>query len=68
LAAITQGDLITTQVDQLIEPLGMGCIGRKRGTLELVISKTPFVVIIRVKAMQIEIFRLQHSSQQWSNA
>jgi len=65
LAAITQGDLIKTQVDQLIEQPGLGRIGRKRGTRELVISKTPFVVIFRVKAKRIEIIRLLHSSQQY---
>lgn len=65
LAAISQGDLIAKQVDQLLEQPGMGRIGRKRGTRELVISKTPFVVIFRVKAERIEIIRLLHSSQQW---
>jgi len=65
LAAITQGDLIKTQVDQLIEQPGLGRIGRKRGTRELVISKTPFVVIFRIKAKRIEIIRLLHSSQQY---
>ncbi len=65
LAAINQGDLIKAQVDQLIEQPGMGRIGRKRGTRELVISKTPFIVIFRVKAKRIEIIRLLHSSQQW---
>ena len=65
LAAINQGDLIKAQVDQLIEQPGMGRIGRKRGTRELVISKTPFIVIFRVKAKRIEIIRLLHSSQPW---
>ena len=65
LASITQGELIEKQVDQLIDQPGMGRIGRKRGTRELVISKTPFVVIFRVKADRIEIIRLLHSSQQW---
>jgi toxin ParE1/3/4 len=65
LAAVTQGDLIQAQVDQLIEQPGMGRPGRKRGTRELVISKTPFVVIFRLKGKQIEIIRLLHSSQQW---
>jgi len=65
LAAITQSELIEKQVDQLLEQPGMGRIGRKRGTRELVISKTPFIVIFRVKADRIEIIRLLHSSQQW---
>ncbi len=65
LGGLTQGDLIKTQVAQLIEQPGLGRIGRKRGTRELVISKTPFVVIFRVKAKRIEIIRLLHSSQQY---
>ena len=39
--------------------------GRLRGTRELVISRTPFVVIYRVKGSRIEVIRLLHSSQQW---
>jgi toxin ParE1/3/4 len=64
-AAITQGDLIQTQVSQLIAQPGMGRMGRLQGTRELVISKSPFIVIFRVVEQKIEILRLLHSSQQW---
>jgi toxin ParE1/3/4 len=68
LAAIMQGDLIAKQAGQLIQQPGMGRLGRQRDTRELVISKTPFIVIFRVKADRIEIIRLLHSSQQWKSS
>ena len=43
----------------------MGRPGRLRGTRELVISRTPFIAIYRVKGRRIEVIRLLHSSQQW---
>ena len=66
LAAITQGDEIEQQVQALVgKPPISGRSGRKPGTRELVISRTPFVVVFRVKGQTIEIMRLLHSSQQW---
>lgn len=66
LAAITQGDEIEQQVQALAgTPPISGRIGRKPGTRELVISKTSFIVVFRVKGKTIEIMRLLHSSQKW---
>jgi toxin ParE1/3/4 len=66
LAAITQGDEIEQQVQALVGILPIsGRIGRKPGTRELVISRTPFIAVFRVKGQTIEIMRLLHSSQQW---
>ncbi len=65
LAAITQGDRIAEQVNTLLQHPEIGRPGRKKGTRELVISRTPFVVIYRVKDTHIEIIRLLHSSQQY---
>ena len=65
LAAITQDERIEHQVDMLIQHPEMGRPGRKKGTRELVISRTPFVVVYRVKGTRIEIIRLLHSSQQY---
>ena len=66
-AAIEQGDRIAHQVGQLVEHPEMGRAGRKQGTRELVISRTPFIVVYRVKpkAKRIELLRLLHGSQQW---
>lgn len=65
LAAISQDEEIEHQVDILMQHPQMGRPGRKKGTRELVISRTPFVVVYRVKGTRIEVIRLLHSSQQW---
>ena len=67
LAAIEHGDLVAQQVNQLSAYPELGRAGRKQGTRELVISRTSFVVIYRVKPKEkrIEILRMLHSSQQW---
>lgn len=65
LAAVTQGDRIEEQVDQLLEHPQMGRQGRKQGTRELVISRTPFIIVYRTKGKRIELLRLLHGSQKW---
>ena len=65
LAAIAQGDRIEDQVDQLLQHPSMGRPGRKQGTRELVISRTPFIVVYRIKGKRIELLRLLHGSQKW---
>ena len=64
-AAIEQGDRIEQQISQLIAYPEMGRAGRKQGTRELVISRTPFIVIYRIKGERIELIRLLHGAQQW---
>ena len=66
-AAIEQGDRIEHQVSQLIGHPEMGRAGRKKGTRELVISRTHFILVYRVvqRTERIEIIRLLHGSQQW---
>jgi toxin ParE1/3/4 len=66
LAAASQDEEIEHQVELLLQHPKMGRRGRVQGTRELVISRTPFVVVYRIKAAQrIEIIRLLHGSQQW---
>lgn len=64
-AAIEHGDRIAHQVGQLVQHPDMGRAGRKHGTRELIISRTPFVVVYRIKGQRIELLRLLHGSQQW---
>lgn len=64
-AAISQGDRIADQIDMLLQHPQMGRPGRQKGTRELVISRTPFVVVYRVKGDKIQIIRLLHSAQKW---
>ena len=65
LAAVAQGDRIDEQVDHLLLHPKMGRPGRKQGTRELVISRTPFIVVYRIKGERIELLRLLHGAQQW---
>jgi toxin ParE1/3/4 len=69
LAAISQGNEIEQQVQALVgNPPMSGRPGRKSGTRELVISKTPFVAVFRANGQTVEVLRLLHSSQQWPPA
>ena len=65
MAAIDQDERIEHQIDMLLQHPQMGRPGRKKGTRELVISRTPFVVVYRAKGPRIEIIRLLHGAQQW---
>ena len=63
-AAIEQGDRIAHQVVQLIEHPEIGRQGRIEGTRELVISRTPFILVYRINLDRIELIRLLHGAQQ----
>lgn len=65
LAAIGQDEEIERQVNMLLQQPKMGRPGRLKGTRELVISRTPFIVVYRLQINRIEVIRLLHSSQQW---
>jgi toxin ParE1/3/4 len=70
LAAIKQGDRIAHQVERLTQHPEMGRAGRKEGTRELVVSRTPFIVVYRIKGtrtkgQRIELLRVLHGAQQW---
>jgi toxin ParE1/3/4 len=69
-AALQQLDRIEEQTDMLLVHPELGRPGRKQGTRELVISRTPFIVVYRIKtkAQRIELLRLLHGSQQWPPA
>lgn len=66
-AAVDQGDRIERHLSLLPGQPDLGRPGRRRGTRELIIPRTPFVVVYRVKttAKRIELLRVLHSRQQW---
>jgi len=64
-AAIEHDERIEKQIDQLLANPEIGRAGRMEGTRELVISRTPFIVVYRIKAKRIEIVCLLHTSQAW---
>ena len=66
LAAAEQDEEIERQVDMLVQHPKMGRPGRMKGTRELVVSRTQFIVVYRLKGTRrIEVIRLLHSSQHW---
>jgi toxin ParE1/3/4 len=64
-AAVRLDEAIERQVRQLRDQPLIGRPGRMPGTRELIISRTPFIVIYRVTETRIEILRVLHGAQQW---
>jgi plasmid stabilization system protein ParE len=56
---------ITTRVDELSREPGRGRPGRIRGTRELVVVGTPYIVAYLVHANEIEVLTVQHGRQRW---
>ncbi|KNH08003.1 Death on curing protein, Doc toxin [Candidatus Burkholderia brachyanthoides] len=67
LAALGQLDEIERQTDMLIENPEIGRPGCVDGTRELVITRTPFIIVYQLKprARRIELIRFLHGAQQW---
>ncbi len=64
LAAIDQDSEIERQVDMLLNHPNMGKPGRVKTSRELVISRTSFIVVYRIRGERIEVLRVLHGSQQ----
>ncbi len=64
-AALGQLDEIERQTDMLIEHPEIGRAGRVKGTRELVVGRTPFIVVYRIKGEVIQVLHLLHGAQQW---
>lgn len=69
--SIKAADAVAERVQQQVQQLSafpeMGRAGRKRGTRELVISRTSLVLVYRLrpKLARLEIIRVLHAGQQW---
>jgi len=64
-AALSQLDEIEGQTDRLADYPKLGRPGRVKGTRELVVNRTPFIIVYRIKAEFIQILRVLHGAQQW---
>lgn len=64
-AAREQLRLIRKQYRVLAQHSKMGRPGRVAETRELVINRTPFVLVYRLAPEQVEILKMLHGSQQW---
>ena len=61
-------DSIRSAIGQLITHPHIGRIGRVFGTRELVVPRTPFIVVYEVQADAVRVIRVLHSSQRWPAA
>ena len=64
-AAVEIGATIFRAVENLRDFRQMGRPGRVKGTRELVVSGTPFLVVYRVQPDSVFILRLLHGAQRW---
>ncbi|HXT81049.1 MAG TPA: type II toxin-antitoxin system RelE/ParE family toxin [Acetobacteraceae bacterium] len=64
-AAINVGDAIEMAVNHLPDHPRIGRVGRVRGTRELVVAGTPYILAYRIEQEAVVILRLLHSAQKW---
>jgi toxin ParE1/3/4 len=64
-AAFDALDEIERQVGQLEVHPKLGRAGRVKGTRELVISRTPYIVAYRIDDEQLFILRVVNGARQW---
>jgi toxin ParE1/3/4 len=64
-AALGQLNAIEQQVQILKDHPALGRPGRVAGTRELVISRTPFILVYRIDDDAIRILRFLHGARQW---
>jgi toxin ParE1/3/4 len=64
-AADRQVRLVLATVGSLLRFPEIGRPGRRKGTRELVINRTPYIAAYRVCGDQIEVLRVMHGRQRW---
>jgi toxin ParE1/3/4 len=64
-AAARQIDLVLQAAGNLLRFPNIGRLGRRTGTRELVVSRTPYLLPYRLTADRIEILRVLHARQRW---
>ncbi len=67
-AAVRQVTIILAAVAGLELFPDSGRMGRRSGTRELVIGKTPYLAIYRVRGERLEVLRILHGRQAWPNS
>jgi toxin ParE1/3/4 len=56
---------ITRQVDHLQDNPHLGRPGRRRGTRELVINRTPYIVAYRIDGDVVQVIHVRHGARRW---
>ncbi|MHB8622973.1 MAG: type II toxin-antitoxin system RelE/ParE family toxin [Sulfuricaulis sp.] len=59
------GQRVLEAVEYLGQHPALGRAGRVRGTRELVISGTPFIVVYRVQFDMVQVLRVMHHARKW---
>lgn len=69
IAAIETADKIWFSTSKLTDNPQIGREGRVKGTRELVVTGTPYIVVYQQKSKQddINILRVLHGSQRWGD-
>ena len=65
IAAASVVQLVTAHLTQLEQFPESGRTGRVKGTRELVVRATPFVIVYRVNATSLQILAILHSARKW---
>jgi len=66
MAAIRLAKIIIGQVENILaDHPAIGRMGRVKGTRELVISGTAYIIPYRIKEHRIEILRVFHGARRW---
>lgn len=56
---------IKRQIMSLAEHPEIGRVGRVDGSRELVINRTPYIAVYRIKGRRVELLRILHGARQW---
>ena len=64
-AAVEVGKRVLEATEYLERYPALGRSGRLRGTRELVVSGTPFIVVYRVRLDLIQVLRVLHHARKW---
>jgi len=64
-AAAGMAGRVLESVEYLAVYPSLGRVGRVRGTRELVVSGTPFVVVYRVRLDIVQVLRVLHHARKW---
>ena len=65
IAAIDTSEKIWLSTERLRDNPDIGRRGRVKGTRELMVIGTPYIVVYRTNSASIDILRVLHGSQRW---
>ena len=64
-AADNQVAIIADSTNTLANFPEVGRLGRRRGTRELVITRTPYIVVYRIRESTVRILAVIHGARRW---